>query len=59
MDVTGKIHSVTRDWKSGKLLITLEINEEPTEEINDLSMVEKLSIKSRNGSRSVQKMQMP
>ena len=44
MDVSGKIHSVQRDWKSGKLLLTLEINEEPTNDINNLSMCEKLSI---------------
>ena len=44
MDATGKLHSVQRDWKSGKLLVTLEVNEEPTDEINRLSDCEKLSI---------------
>ena len=44
MDVTGKIHSIQRDWKSGKIQVTLEINEEPTDEIDDLSAVEKLAI---------------
>lgn len=45
MDVTGKIQSVQADWKSGKILLTLELNEKPTDEIDELSQVEKLSIK--------------
>lgn len=44
MDVTGKILSVQRDWKNGKINITFQLNEEPTEEINKLGQCEKLSI---------------
>lgn len=45
MDCTGKIVSVNRDWQNGKLNITIQIDEEPVNEINDLSRCEKLSIK--------------
>ena len=44
MEATGRLHSVNRDWKSGKIIISFELNEEPTESINDLSLCEKLSI---------------
>lgn len=44
MDCTGKLHSVNRDWKTGKIIISFELNEEPTEEINSLGLIEKLSI---------------
>ncbi len=44
MNVTGTISSVQRDWKSNKLYLTLQINEEPTEEINRLAQCEKLSV---------------
>jgi hypothetical protein len=47
MDVTGKLHSVNRDWKSGKIIISFELNEEPTEAINDLASCEKLSITAK------------
>ena len=46
MECTGKIHSVNRDWKSGKIILSFEINEEPTEAINCVSQYEKLSIKA-------------
>lgn len=44
MEATGKLQSVQRDWKTGKILLTLAINEEPREEINRLSLCEKLNI---------------
>ncbi len=44
MDCTGKLHSINRDWKSGKIIISFEINEEPTESINSISLCEKLII---------------
>lgn len=44
MDCTGKIVSVNRDWQSGKLNITFQIDGEPTNEINTLSQCEKLSL---------------
>lgn len=45
MECTGKIHSINRDWKTNKLHLTLEINEQPTEEINFIASCEKLNIK--------------
>lgn len=47
MDCTGKLHSVNRDWKSGKIIISFELNEEPTEEINNIASCEKLSITAK------------
>lgn len=44
MNVTGKLLSVQRDWKSNKLNLTFEVNEQPTEEINQIAECEKLSI---------------
>lgn len=44
MECTGKLHSVNRDWKTGKIIIGFELNEEPTEEINNIASCEKLSI---------------
>lgn len=46
MESTGKLHSVNRDWNTGKIIISFELNEEPTEEINSISLCEKLSIKA-------------
>lgn len=46
MECTGRIHSVNRDWKSGKIILSFEINEEPTEAINCISQCEVLSIKA-------------
>lgn len=44
MECTGKLHSVNRDWKSGKIIIGFELNEEPTEDINFIGLCERLSI---------------
>ena len=44
MNLTGQIESVQRDWKTNKLNIAFQINEQPTNEINDLMQCEKLSI---------------
>lgn len=46
MECTGKLHSINRDWMTGKVIISFEINEEPTEAINCISQCEKLSIKA-------------
>lgn len=51
MDCTGKVHSVNRDWNSGKVIISFEIEEEPTEDINTISQCEKLSIKVKKFSK--------
>lgn len=47
MNCTGKLHSVNRDWKTGKIIIGFELNEEPTEAINDIASCEKLSITAK------------
>lgn len=47
MECTGKLHSVNRDWKTGKIIIGFELNEEPTEAINVLASYEKLSITAK------------
>ena len=44
MDCTGRLHSVNKDWRTGKIIISFELNEEPTEAINELGLFEKLSI---------------
>lgn len=46
MQCTGRIHSVNRDWKTGKIILAFEINEEPAEAINTASQCEKLDIKA-------------
>ena len=47
MECTGKIHSVNRDWRTGKIILSFEINEEPTEAINTVSQCEQLSITAK------------
>lgn len=44
MEVTGKLLTVNRDWQTDKWLLTFEINEKPTEEINFIKVCEKLSL---------------
>ena len=44
MEATGKVVSVQRDWQTGKINITFELNEEPKESINQIVNCEKLSI---------------
>lgn len=44
MNLTGRIENVGLDWKTDKLTITLQVNEKPTDEINDLMQHEKLAI---------------
>ena len=44
MILTGKIKGVQRDWMSNKWNITFEINEQPQDELNKLSLCELLSI---------------
>ena len=47
MDVSGKIVSLSKDWVTGKFLLTLEINEPSVVEsqIDRLKAIEKLKIK--------------
>lgn len=47
MDVSGKIVSLSKDWVTGKFLLTLEINEPSVVEsqIDHLKAIEKLKIK--------------
>ena len=45
MECSGKLYSVSRDWKTGKIILSFLLNEEPTEEINFISCFEKLVIK--------------
>lgn len=47
MECTGKLQSVNRDWKSGKIIISFELNEEPTDAINAIASCEKLSITAK------------
>lgn len=47
MDATGKVLSVQRDWNTGKINITFQLNEEPKESINKLCQCEKLSITAK------------
>lgn len=44
METTGKISNVTRDWHSNKLIVSLELDANPTEELQTL-MNENLDIK--------------
>lgn len=47
MEATGHLHSVSRDWVSGKIIVSFEINEEQTDAINDLKLYDKLSISAK------------
>lgn len=47
MDCTGKLVSVTHEWLTGKVRLLFEINEKPTEEINDLLKCEKLAVTAK------------
>lgn len=55
MNLTGKIKGITKDWLSNKWNITLEVNEQIPEEINELNQCEKLSIeiKKHRNKRSL------
>lgn len=47
MDCTGKLVSVTHEWLTNKVRLLFEIEEKPTEEINDLLKMDKLSITAK------------
>ena len=47
MECTGKLHSVNRDWRTGRIILSFEVNEEPTEAINCISQCEQLSITAK------------
>ncbi len=44
MEVTGRLHSINRDWNTGKIILSLELNEEPTEDLNFIASCERLSV---------------
>ena len=46
MDTIGKLANVSRDWQTGKLQITFEVDESAVGQIDDIKDVEKLSIKA-------------
>ena len=47
MNCTGKLHSVNKDWRTGRIILSFEINEEPTEDINHISQCDLLSINAK------------
>lgn len=47
MDCTGRLHSVNKDWKTGRVILSFEIDGEPTEEINKISQCEVLDITAK------------
>ena len=47
MECTGVLHSVNRDWTTGKIIVSFQLNEEPTEAINGIQSCEKLSITAK------------
>lgn len=47
MECTGKLLTAQRDWKSNKINLTFQIDEEPTNDINHLAACEKLSITAK------------
>lgn len=42
MEATGRLQAIQKDWQTDKWLLTFEINEKPTEEINFIKDCEKL-----------------
>ena len=48
MECTGALHSVNRDWSTGKIIISFQLFEEPTEAINGLQFDKKLSITAKD-----------
>ena len=44
MQTTGNIIALSKDWKTNKLLINLQVDDCPTEEVQELAQCEKLSI---------------
>ena len=44
MQTTGNIIALSKDWKTNKLLINLQVDDCPVEEVQELSQCEKLSI---------------
>lgn len=46
METTGKIKSISRDIRTGRIIISFEIEEVPAEELQRLSEADKLTIKA-------------
>lgn len=47
MEFTGKVQNVSKDWKTGKLNITFEANEDITTGIDEIINCDKLVIKAK------------
>lgn len=47
MDCTGRLHSVNKDWRTGRVILSFEIDGEPTEAINCISQCELLNITAK------------
>lgn len=47
MECTGKVHSVNKDWRTGRVILSFEIDGEPTEAINCISQCELLNITAK------------
>ena len=47
MDCTGRLHSVNKDWRTGRVILSFEIDGEPTEAINCISQCELLNISAK------------
>ena len=46
METTGKISSITKDWETDKLIISFLVDASPSEEVQRLATLEKLSIRA-------------
>ena len=44
METVGKLLNITRDFMSGKLNVTFQINTEPIDELNDLASLDELDL---------------
>ena len=51
MNTTGNIIALSKDWATNKLLINLQVDDCPTEEIQTLAQCEKLSIEIKKYSK--------
>ena len=51
MNFTGKLVGVTHDWFSNKIKLTFDIDQKPSEEINELLSFDKLSIEAKKWSK--------
>ena len=45
MEVTGRIKDVFKDWQTGKLIISILVDADPSEELQQLTLSEKLRVR--------------